>query len=117
VPGGKLADLLGRKTTFLTGLIGFAAGGAATSLAMLVTARACPGAFDMLLAPRFGAGPGPEVLPMGALAQAASPHARSGLDHTPVLSRLAAHFSASPREVDTMAATLAKFCYTGDNHG
>src|SRR6266496_4014365 len=33
--GGKLADLLGRKVTFLTGLIGFAvasaAGGAATS--------------------------------------------------------------------------------------
>ena len=41
LPGGKLADLLGRKTTFLTGLIGFAAGGAAISFAMLVTARAC----------------------------------------------------------------------------
>ena len=51
LPGGKLADLLGRKTTFLTGLIGFAAGGAAISFAMLVTARACQEAFGVLLAP------------------------------------------------------------------
>jgi EmrB/QacA subfamily drug resistance transporter len=53
--GGKLADLLGRKVTFLTGLIGFAAasavGGAATSFGMLVAARACQGAFGALLAP------------------------------------------------------------------
>jgi len=43
--GGKLADLLGRKVTFLAGLIGFAAssaaGGAAVSFGMLVAARAC----------------------------------------------------------------------------
>jgi len=47
--GGKLADLLGRKVTFLAGLIGFAAasavGGAAVSFGMLVAARACQGAF------------------------------------------------------------------------
>jgi len=53
--GGKLADLLGRKVMFLAGLIGFAAasavGGAATSFAMLVAARACQGAFGALLAP------------------------------------------------------------------
>jgi EmrB/QacA subfamily drug resistance transporter len=53
--GGKLADLLGRKVTFLAGLIGFAAasavGGAAVSFGMLVAARACQGAFGALLAP------------------------------------------------------------------
>jgi EmrB/QacA subfamily drug resistance transporter len=53
--GGRLADLLGRKVTFLAGLIGFAAasavGGAATSFGMLVAARACQGAFGALLAP------------------------------------------------------------------
>jgi EmrB/QacA subfamily drug resistance transporter len=53
--GGKLADLLGRRITFLGGLIGFAAasavGGAATSFGMLVAARACQGAFGALLAP------------------------------------------------------------------
>jgi EmrB/QacA subfamily drug resistance transporter len=53
--GGRLADLLGRKVTFLTGLTGFAAasavGGAATSLAMLTAARACQGAFGALMAP------------------------------------------------------------------
>jgi MFS family permease len=41
--GGKLSDLLGRKVTFLVGLIGFAAasavGGAAVSFGMLVAAR------------------------------------------------------------------------------
>ncbi len=46
--GGRLADLLGRKVTFLTGLVGFAVasavGGAATSFGMLVAARACQGA-------------------------------------------------------------------------
>jgi MFS family permease len=45
--GGRLADLLSRKVTFMAGLAGFAAvsavGGAATSFAMLVTARACQG--------------------------------------------------------------------------
>jgi MFS family permease len=49
LPGGRLADLLGRKVTFLTGLAGFAGvsaiGGASVNFAMFVTARACQGAF------------------------------------------------------------------------
>ena len=53
--GGRLADLLGRKTAFLVGLLGFAGvsavGGASVSFAMLVTARACQGAFAALLVP------------------------------------------------------------------
>ncbi len=53
--GGRLADLLGRKTTFLTGLVGFAGvsaiGGASVNFTMLVTARACQGAFAALLVP------------------------------------------------------------------
>jgi EmrB/QacA subfamily drug resistance transporter len=53
--GGKLSDLIGRKVTFLIGLIGFAAasavGGASVNFAMLITARACQGAFGALLAP------------------------------------------------------------------
>lgn len=53
--GGKLADLFGRRTTFLTGLTGFAlasaVGGAATSFEMLVAARAGQGVFGALLAP------------------------------------------------------------------
>ena len=51
--GGKLSDLLGRKVTFLAGLIGFAAavGGAAQNFGMLVAAQACQGAFGVLLAP------------------------------------------------------------------
>jgi EmrB/QacA subfamily drug resistance transporter len=53
--GGKLADLFGRKVTFLAGLVGFATasavGGAATSFGMLVAARASQGAFGALLAP------------------------------------------------------------------
>jgi EmrB/QacA subfamily drug resistance transporter len=53
--GGRLTDLIGRKATFITGLIGFAAasaaGGAAGSFGMLVAARACQGAFGALLAP------------------------------------------------------------------
>jgi EmrB/QacA subfamily drug resistance transporter len=52
---GRLADLFGRKTTFLAGLAGFAVasavGGASDSFAMLVTARACQGVFAALLAP------------------------------------------------------------------
>src|SRR5215475_8898774 len=52
---GRLADLVGRKATFLTGLVGFAAasavGGASDSFSMLVTARACQGVFGALLAP------------------------------------------------------------------
>ena len=53
--GGRLADLLGRKTTFLIGLVGFAGvsavGGASVDFAMLITARACQGAFAALLVP------------------------------------------------------------------
>jgi len=53
--GGRLSDLLGRKVTFLTGLVGFAGvsaiGGASVSFAMLVVARACQGAFAALLVP------------------------------------------------------------------
>ena len=53
--GGKLADLLGTKETFLTGLAGFAGvsavGGASVNFTMLVTARACQGVFAALLAP------------------------------------------------------------------
>jgi EmrB/QacA subfamily drug resistance transporter len=55
LPGGRLADLLGRKVTFLAGLAGFAGvsaiGGASVNFAMLVTARACQGAFAALLVP------------------------------------------------------------------
>src|SRR5271154_605084 len=53
--GGRLSDLFGRKVTFLIGLIGFAGvsavGGASVNFAMLVTARACQGAFGALLVP------------------------------------------------------------------
>jgi EmrB/QacA subfamily drug resistance transporter len=53
--GGRLADLLGRKVTFLTGLAGFACasaiGGASVNFVMLITARACQGAFAALLVP------------------------------------------------------------------
>ena len=53
--GGRLSDLLGRKRTFIIGLIGFAGasalGGAAGSFGMLVLARAIQGAFGALLAP------------------------------------------------------------------
>src|SRR5260370_64339 len=55
LPGGRLADLLGRKATFMAGLAGFAVasavGGASVNFAMLVTARACQGAFAAVLAP------------------------------------------------------------------
>jgi EmrB/QacA subfamily drug resistance transporter len=53
--GGRLGDLFGRKRTFITGLIGFAAasvlGGAAGSFGMLVVARALQGVFGAILAP------------------------------------------------------------------
>ncbi len=52
---GRLADLIGRKATFLTGLAGFAGasalGGASVNFAMLITARALQGAFAALLVP------------------------------------------------------------------
>ncbi|MFJ8668195.1 MFS transporter [Streptomyces sp. NPDC093600] len=53
--GGRIADLWGRKRTFVVGLIGFAAasalGGAATGEALMLGARALQGAFGALLAP------------------------------------------------------------------
>ncbi|MFD7643772.1 MFS transporter [Kitasatospora sp. NPDC059795] len=53
--GGRVADLWGRRRTFMVGLIGFAAasaiGGAAVNTAMLLGARALQGVFGALLAP------------------------------------------------------------------
>ncbi|GDY28372.1 MFS transporter [Gandjariella thermophila] len=53
--GGRVADLVGRKRTFLIGLVGFgvasALGGAATGAAMLFGARALQGVFAAVLAP------------------------------------------------------------------
>src|SRR5215217_972552 len=53
--GGRIADLFGRKWTFIAGLIGFAGasalGGAAQSFSLLVGARALQGAFAAMLAP------------------------------------------------------------------
>jgi EmrB/QacA subfamily drug resistance transporter len=53
--GGRLADLLGRKVTFLIGLLGFAGvsaiGGASVDFTMLIIARACQGAFGAILVP------------------------------------------------------------------
>jgi EmrB/QacA subfamily drug resistance transporter len=53
--GGRLSDLIGRKRTFIIGLIGFAVasalGGAAGSFELLVAARALQGVFGALLAP------------------------------------------------------------------
>jgi MFS family permease len=55
VVGGRLSDLLGRKRTFVIGLLGFAAasaaGGAAPSFGTLVAARVVQGGFGALLAP------------------------------------------------------------------
>ncbi|MBB5117965.1 MFS transporter [Streptomyces eurocidicus] len=53
--GGRIADLVGRKLTFMTGLLGFAGasalGGAAHTSGLLFMARALQGAFGALLAP------------------------------------------------------------------
>ncbi|MZD53751.1 MFS transporter [Streptomyces sp. SID5606] len=53
--GGRIADLVGRKRTFVIGLVGFAAasaiGGAAVNPAMLFGARALQGVFAAVLAP------------------------------------------------------------------
>ena len=53
--GGRVTDYFGRKRTFLTGLLGFAAasalGGAAQSAGWLFGARAIQGVFAALLAP------------------------------------------------------------------
>nr|WP_181923771.1 MFS transporter [Streptomyces inhibens] len=53
--GGRIADLVGRKKTFMIGLVGFAVasglGGAATGSWLLFGARALQGAFGALLAP------------------------------------------------------------------
>jgi len=53
--GGRLSDLIGRKRTFVIGLIGFAIasalGGAAGTFGILIAARALQGVFGALLAP------------------------------------------------------------------
>lgn len=53
--GGRVADLWGRRRTFVIGLIGFAVasalGGAAVNTAMMLGARALQGVFGALLAP------------------------------------------------------------------
>jgi EmrB/QacA subfamily drug resistance transporter len=53
--GGRIADLFGRKWTFIGGLLGFAGasalGGAAESFGLLVSARALQGIFAAMLAP------------------------------------------------------------------
>ncbi|WP_406288824.1 MFS transporter [Embleya sp. NBC_00896] len=53
--GGRIADLFGRRNTFLIGLFGFAVasatGGAAPNFEVLVAARALQGVFGALLAP------------------------------------------------------------------
>jgi EmrB/QacA subfamily drug resistance transporter len=53
--GGRIADLVGRKRTFVIGLVGFAVasaiGGAAGTPGMLFGARALQGVFGALLAP------------------------------------------------------------------
>lgn len=53
--GGRVSDLIGRKRTFIIGLVGFAIasalGGAADSFGTLVAARALQGVFGALLAP------------------------------------------------------------------
>ncbi|MCW3016063.1 MAG: major facilitator superfamily 1 [Solirubrobacterales bacterium] len=53
--GGRIADLFGRKWTFVVGLLGFAGasalGGASQSFGLLVAARALQGVFGALLAP------------------------------------------------------------------
>ena len=53
--GGRLGDLLGRRTLFVIGLAGFGAasvvGGAAGSFEILVAARVAQGLFAALLAP------------------------------------------------------------------
>jgi EmrB/QacA subfamily drug resistance transporter len=53
--GGRIADLAGRRLTFMIGLLGFAAasalGGAAANSGMLFGARALQGVFAALLAP------------------------------------------------------------------
>lgn len=53
--GGRLSDLIGRRTTLLVGLSGFAlvsaVGGAAANVEMLLAARALQGVFAALLAP------------------------------------------------------------------
>ncbi|MFD5258299.1 MFS transporter [Streptomyces bobili] len=53
--GGRIADLIGRKTTLVIGLVGFAAAsalaGAAADFEVLVAGRALQGVFGALLAP------------------------------------------------------------------
>src|SRR5579859_3987255 len=76
---GRLADLIGRKATFLTGLAGFAGvsalGGASVNFAMLITARACQGAFAALLVPSaLQRRPGDRVQPVHDRGQVGRDH-------------------------------------------
>ena len=79
--GGRLSDLIGRKRTFVIGLIGFAVasalGGAAGSFELLVAARALQGVFGALLAVTLGVTLGSAALlaPLRARAWARSPRA------------------------------------------
>lgn len=75
--GGRIADLFGRKTAFLVGVVGFAAvsalGGAANGFGMLVTARALQGAFGALLAPAaLSSSTPPSPTPVSAPGRSAS---------------------------------------------
>jgi EmrB/QacA subfamily drug resistance transporter len=53
--GGRLSDIIGRRTTFIIGLIGFAGAsafaGAAQSISWLIAGRALQGVFGAVLAP------------------------------------------------------------------
>jgi EmrB/QacA subfamily drug resistance transporter len=53
--GGRIADIIGRKWTFIIGVVGFAVasavGGAAVNVGMLIAARGVQGLFAALLAP------------------------------------------------------------------
>lgn len=53
--GGRVADLIGRKRVFITGLLGFATasaiGGASVNFTMLVSSRVLQGVFGAMLAP------------------------------------------------------------------
>ena len=53
--GGRVTDVIGRRSVFIVGLVGFAVasaiGGAAVNFEMLVIGRAAQGAFGALLAP------------------------------------------------------------------
>jgi len=105
LPGDRLADLLGRKVTFLTGLAGFAVvsaiGGASVSFAMLITARACQGAFAALLLTRQPSPVKPRLDILGALLVASAVFCL-----VYGLSNAAAHHWAAPSTDGFLAAGL-----------